>query len=612
GAPLNRAEAILRKSARAQTTIEEAFLRELRGDHAAVVQGESSAEGAYHVALDAYAETGDERGKGRVLGKLARIAKRRDEAEVAARRFEEALALADALGDVSLRAALLLARGAGVEGKKDSPEALADLDRAIALFESIGDEQGRARALLARTRVRHGHDDIEGATADVEAALAILGRIDDPVARLSALSEKVDVYVNHHNKPDQAEAMLLEARQIASRIGDRMARGWCLYTLGRLRKGRRDWTGAYKAFDEADTCFRQGDKEGWRVHAILQKSQLCHDTGRMDAAFVHSSEALAISRRMTSALRRTYQILKWHAHMLMHRDEHDRALELMDESIKDAEGEGKHTLAEVWSERAALRAAQGDLEGAWADFEKALAVDPQWHCQAPVRLRRADAFLRYFTFGEPVMGATDEAMDSLVRRVTVDLDGLIEGSDGNAREETAAEARVIRSMYLLLLDEPSRAVVDVEAAIAWFHASDKQSEEARALLRLTEIHLRHDGPGAADESLRRAAAIVQALGDEALSVQVSFFRVSVAGARGDFEEALQVLQQMRKGKQRLTPGFLEATMAQIHFRRGYITGARRYAERAMEQASKDTRAVISLMLQELLEPAKAPGTPRKA
>ncbi|HVK67608.1 MAG TPA: hypothetical protein VM694_24150, partial [Polyangium sp.] len=45
GAPLNRAEAILRKSARAQTTIEEAFLRELRGDHAAVVQGESSAEG---------------------------------------------------------------------------------------------------------------------------------------------------------------------------------------------------------------------------------------------------------------------------------------------------------------------------------------------------------------------------------------------------------------------------------------------------------------------------------------------------------------------------------------------------------------------------------------
>jgi len=208
---------------------------------------------------------------------------------------EDALALAESLGDVAARAACdtALAEVARKQGRYD--EAFERLDRAAAGFAAAGDEGGVGRVLHLVGTVSAQRGDYAKASDRYAASLAIRERLGDK-ASMAGLLSNLGVVAEYRGDYDGARAFHERALALRTEIGDRWAIGVSLNNLGMIATLQKHYSEARDRFQRAMLLCREvGD--AWMV-------AICHNNlgnatrglGDYKAAWSHYADSLRAYR----------------------------------------------------------------------------------------------------------------------------------------------------------------------------------------------------------------------------------------------------------------------------------------------------------------------------
>ncbi|MGE3765492.1 MAG: tetratricopeptide repeat protein [Kofleriaceae bacterium] len=141
--------------------------------------------------------------KTRALMKLGRF---KDALPIA----EQAVAQADAIGDLGLRAQSRVALGAAQSGTSKYDAALATMRTALRLAEMAQDDRSRAQAWVNLVQIEYRRGKPENAVAILDAALGATARISDVALQTEVMMSAGGAYTQL-GKTDEAEKLFVEA-----------------------------------------------------------------------------------------------------------------------------------------------------------------------------------------------------------------------------------------------------------------------------------------------------------------------------------------------------------------------------------------------------------------
>lgn len=602
---LDHAETILRARTISSTTVEDALLRELRGDVAFALEGDGATENLYPAALEAYFQTGDVRGQARIYAKLARIARRRGNSDIATIQFDAALGMATQLGDVSLRAAILHARAVDTDKGLEVAQALRDLDESATIFESLADAPSRARVLVTRAVIRHDIDDIEGAIADLDAALAILSQFNDPLARMKAQALRGHLYC-HEGTFEKAEQMLRKALKTARALGDRIAAAWALMDLAQLKAVRNDLRGAERAYTQVLDTLGPDDRPKWRARVYLARSKLRHLRRDWLGAEADAKQSRGMTYNIEHLDDRS-QFHRWHAHMLQHVHRHDESLHALAEARACEDNGAQSAQDEGLTIPGHLYTSGRDLTRDWNDLEK-------WIAWFRARRRRADEAEVRVNRAQMVLNraVTSPGIEQWIGRAMADLDDVLEQSDAGVPQDCLALAALLRGQFRVLSGMYEQAVVDFDAAIAQFKMLDKPKEAIAALLCRAEARRNREDLVAAEKDIDEAAFLATKVTDESIALQVLLSRALLVAATGDVDHAMALFSELNsKSKKKKYAGhaaLADAMMACIKHDLGDERAAQALAERALKKGQGTHQEfAVKTVIEQLRAPSHDAG-----
>lgn len=248
------------------------------------------------------------------------------------RKLEQAVAVAQNLGNRWQEAAAMINLGMLFRDRRKAWEALGFFDRGRMRFEVLGDPGQTAQALHNRGELLNWLGREEEALEDLNSAFELRRQAGSPAEIAETLRELgwVEKWLGDR---ERAERRIEKALEIYREQGSRLGEAVCLDRLGRiyLETGRAE--AAREAHEQAVDGFREmGDRPG-EAHGLINLGRALRDLGGLAEAQVRFEEALRLF-----------------------------------EEQRDPSG-----LAQALAERAWIRRLEGDLHGALGDLEGALS-----------------------------------------------------------------------------------------------------------------------------------------------------------------------------------------------------------------------------------------------
>ena len=245
--------------------------------------------------------------------------------------YQEAAALSESAGDYANALFALGSLGEVLEAEGQLRQAAQQFEEALRLARAWGIPNAAATgyAWIGRGRVRCEWNELDAALQDVETGLA---------------------------RGQQAE------------ITDVLLRGY--HALGRIRRAQGDLDGALAAFDEADTVAEKMGVAEIKDWIRAQRAQVWLARGDTEAAFDWASQ---FATQIQDAMYPSVPIAL--AQVWLSQGQPDKALPLLEHALQSAQTVGRLGNAlNIFTVRAVVYYAQGDLENAFATLERALEL----------------------------------------------------------------------------------------------------------------------------------------------------------------------------------------------------------------------------------------------
>lgn len=467
-------------------------------------------------------------GLGEVLHRTGRV-------EVARERYEEAIAVAEELGDRFLLGRLLAAQARILQGMDELLDALEHGARAVRVATDAGDDVGAARCLLVNARSRYymGHE-VE-AIADLTEALELARATGDTACLGEALAYIGDMYVaTDSGKLGEGMACLNEAVVLLGEVGDKQGVMTARAMLGNAQSKLGDYAAARSAFgealglarevgnhpeicsaqiglasnalelgdfQEAVTLARAGAQEALNVQSTYQMGTGVAVEAYAQAHLGHLGEARAlmhVATDLAGELNHKHmesRIQQYRAEILLllgQLDEAARAAERLQRLMRETGN--LEPQARLYALLGEVLGRQGDFEGASEYLEASLAIATLGLVRgAEVRVLKSKAWLsmrtgRWDQAREQATSALAQARDLHLGYLEAELLGLLgevalATGQGEAFEYFDAMGAIAAERGYALL----AALADFGRAAARPYAADAQELAAAAMARLGEL-----------------------------------------------------------------------------------------------------------------------------
>ncbi|KAA1427400.1 AfsR/SARP family transcriptional regulator [Nocardioides antri] len=211
-------------------------------------------EGARHhgtVATELFRELDDGWGLSAALFHLGLGLRQFGLYEEAIETFQEAIDIAAPLGLHSTVQWALSAAGIAAVAQDQLPRASEFFRSAARVRSEVGDGAGDVHAALGRGLVARARGEFDDAFEHYRVAVHGYRRLGTPVPVASALGGVARCLLEQQ-RPDEAEAVIDEVHEIATRLDDSLVHAWAHEARAHLAVARGDHPGAWAALDEAD------------------------------------------------------------------------------------------------------------------------------------------------------------------------------------------------------------------------------------------------------------------------------------------------------------------------------------------------------------------------
>ncbi|HEY9898832.1 MAG TPA: diguanylate cyclase [Pantanalinema sp.] len=223
------------------------------------------------------------------LGDIARYS---SELDVAGRHYQEALAIARALGGTGREASLLYSLGILHQVRSQYDEALACMTEALAALDRHPDPAEGARVRFAMGRLHNFKGDAASAVARTEEALAIARERDDQAMLSSCLGFLGLMYVQ--GDPERIAtglACLDESRSVKESLGDKAGLNDTFNLLGNAQMSVGRYDGALASFERTRVlCGELGIKDDG-ICALINLGMASYELGCFADSAAHSRAA---------------------------------------------------------------------------------------------------------------------------------------------------------------------------------------------------------------------------------------------------------------------------------------------------------------------------------
>jgi tetratricopeptide (TPR) repeat protein len=416
-------------------------------------------------------------------------------------RVEDALSLLPELEELlPLREVLAGSSRADEERAWAESAAYSTLDTRLAEPEAI---ERLVPELVERVRSR-----VEAVYRSVAEALAAAARGDDAAAAraLVAAGEAEEAA----GRLEAAEAYFERARARGRRSRDRSSEGLAVRRLGRVARVRGELERAHSLYRAGpEVAEAQRDRAGMVV-ACQGLGNVHVERGEWAAAVewylrglelvgeAPSRERWELESNLSAATRRAGWL------------EESEAWVARAEATLAATGD-EAGRAYVWNARGLLRVARGDLQGAEAEYRRAVQASGDPAERAPVLVNLAECLTRQGRLRDAADALRAAERDALSRRLLASLVHVYRGLGEIARLRRDPDGFVFFEQALELCDAPGRSPLELaltQEEYGRFRAELGEAEEARARLGLAlEIYRELTAP----VEVARARAALAAL-----------------------------------------------------------------------------------------------------
>lgn len=248
----------------------------------------------YDRALALYQADGDLSGQAVLLKARGDLQLRRSDMDGALQDYDQARSLFLSAGDPLGEASVLVARGELYRLRTDSGRAAADFESALALYEAAGFAPGKANVLKAYGNLRQDLSDFPAARRAYDEALSLYREAGDLFGQANLLVARGELHRLNKQFPE-ASADLEEARRLFEALGHRLGLANTLQVLGDMERDRHLLAKARQSYEIALELYRelQDPRNIANVLAELARvSELEGDTGRAESL---ASEAISLS-----------------------------------------------------------------------------------------------------------------------------------------------------------------------------------------------------------------------------------------------------------------------------------------------------------------------------
>ncbi len=286
---------------------------------------------------------------------------------------QEALAIAQHLGDDRMTAASATRVGHILSRQGQPNKALELHQRALGIFDSLGDVRSRAVALGSIARLKAQRGSVDEALALHQEALGIFESLGDARSRAVALGDIARVKVLH-GAVDEALALHQEELEIYESLRDVRSRALALGDIARLKASRGAVDEALALHQEALAIYESLGDVRSRAASLGEIARLKASRGAVDEALVLQQEALEIFEALGDVRSRAVSLGEI-ARLKASRGAVDEALALHQEALEIFEAQGnvrEQTVA--LGDIARLKASLGAVDEALAMQREALNI----------------------------------------------------------------------------------------------------------------------------------------------------------------------------------------------------------------------------------------------
>jgi serine/threonine protein kinase len=310
----------------------------------------------------------------------------RGEWEAAERASQDAMALAQSLGETSFEALIHANRGTHLQRQHKGAEALAEYQKALDMFQQVGDKLDATRALNNLAVIERERGNLKGAEAHYQNALQTVRDYDDKWGESFITNNLGDLALAQEGSLDRAESFYRKAQALRESIGDQNGLAYTLMGLASVSQARGD-------LDRAEGLERQFLEQARKVRLVPMEALALYNLGELnragqnyDAARGFYRQSMALHQQLKDAVMEAH-CLAGEAECLAREGRRGMARALLDRSRDLSADETPYILrAQAW-----LARGEGHADEAKALFAKALATA---HVQAPEIVRELKEALR--------------------------------------------------------------------------------------------------------------------------------------------------------------------------------------------------------------------------
>ena len=280
---------------------------------------------------------------------------------------QQALDLAQAMGEAGFEAGIRATRGVNFQRQHKPAEAEAEYQKALALYQQVGDRLNATRSLnnLAVMEKEHGH--LKEAEARYQSALQTVRAYGDRWGESFITNNLGDLALAQEGGLDRAEAFFRKAQSLREAIGDQNGLVYTIMGLASVAQARGE-------LDRAEMLERQCLEQARRTQlkpmeatALYNLGEISRDAGRYEAARGFYRQSMALHQELKDTLMETHCVAA-EAECMAREGRRGMARALLDRSRALSTEETPYILrAQAW-----LARSEGRADDAKLLFAKAL------------------------------------------------------------------------------------------------------------------------------------------------------------------------------------------------------------------------------------------------
>ena len=227
-----------------------------------------------------------------VLYQLGRIAELRGDYDQALDHQQQALTIAQELGDRASTARIMDQIGTIAQHRGNYDQALDYIRHALSTFQELGDRAGVAQSLHQLGRLAELRGDYDQALDHQQQALTIAQELGDR-ASTARIMDQIGTIAQHRGNYDQALDYIRHALSTFQELGDRAGVAQSLHQLGRLAELRGDYDQALDHQQQALTIAQELGDRASTARIMDRIGTIAQHRGNYDQALDYIRHALS-------------------------------------------------------------------------------------------------------------------------------------------------------------------------------------------------------------------------------------------------------------------------------------------------------------------------------